>query len=118
MKPGWRYAKAAVTGTRHAADRRGCEDFAAARIIGTARGNVLAACVCDGAGSSPQAATGARVAAEAFLTVAGDRLRDAGGPVEVARRYDEGTSIRRNRPTEALVDIAGWLTRDASARAP
>ncbi|MBI1255790.1 MAG: hypothetical protein GC196_15830 [Hyphomonas sp.] len=82
MKPGWRYAKAAVTGTRHAADGRGCEDFAVARIIGSARGNVLAACVCDGAGSSPQAATGARVAAEAFLTVAGDRLRDAGGLVD------------------------------------
>ena len=33
-------------------------------------------------------------------------------------RHDEAASIRRNRPTEALVDIAGWLTRDASARAP
>ncbi len=81
MRPGWRYAKAAVTGTSHAAQGRGCEDFAAARLIGTVRGNVLAACVCDGAGSSLQAATGAKVAAEAFLNVAGDRLRDSGGVI-------------------------------------
>lgn len=79
MRPGWRYAKAAVAGTRHLAEGRGCEDFAAARLIGTVRGNVLAACICDGAGSSPKAATGAKVAAEAFLNVAGDRLRETGG---------------------------------------
>ena len=84
MRPGWRYAKAAVAGTRHAAEGRGCEDFAAARLIGTVRGNVLAACVCDGAGSSLQAATGAKVAAEAFLNVASDRLRDAGGVISEA----------------------------------
>jgi len=81
MKPGWRYAKAAVAGTRHLAEGRGCEDFTAARLIATVRGNVLAACVCDGAGSSPRAATGAKVAAEAFLNVAGDRLRETGGVI-------------------------------------
>lgn len=81
MKQGWRYAKAAVAGTRHLAEGRGCEDFAAARLIGTVRGNVLAACICDGAGSSLQAATGAKVAAEAFLNVAGDRLRETGGVI-------------------------------------
>ncbi len=81
MKPGWRYAKAAVAGARHSAEGRECEDFAAARIIATARGNVLAACVCDGAGASPKAATGARVAAEAFLTGASDRLREGGGVI-------------------------------------
>ena len=42
MRPGWRYAKAAVTGTRHAADGRGCEDFAAARIIGKAKADLAA----------------------------------------------------------------------------
>jgi len=82
MRPGWRYAKAAVTGTSHAAQGRGCEDFAAARLIGTVRGNVMAACICDGAGSSSQAAIGARVAAEAFLTIAGDRLRETGGIID------------------------------------
>lgn len=88
MKPGWRYAKAAVAGNRHRAEGRGCEDFVAARLIGTARGNVLAACVCDGAGLSPHAATGARVAAEAFLTSAGDRLLEGGGLLREADLRD------------------------------
>lgn len=81
MKPSWRYAKAAVSGTRYAVEGRICQDYAAARLIGTVRGNVFGACICDGAGSSPESATGARVAAEAFLDAVGNHLRESAGPI-------------------------------------
>lgn len=79
MKTGWRFARAAVPGQHNLEQGQDCGDYAGARLLATARGNVLAACICDGAGGSPRAETGARVAAEAFLSAAGDRLRDSGG---------------------------------------
>jgi serine/threonine protein phosphatase PrpC len=58
----WKAAFATVTGTGHERTGAVCQDAAAIQT----HGDVLAACVCDGAGSAPLSHLGAKAVAEAI----------------------------------------------------
>jgi hypothetical protein len=87
---GWRVLAASVAGTSHAAAGEPCADSCAVRVLGGPRGSgTLVAVAADGAGASPRAAEGARLACLAI--------------VEEAER--EGTLV----PGFARADAVRWV---------
>jgi len=88
--PGWRVLAASVAGTSHAAAGEPCADSCAVRVLGGPGGaGTLVAVAADGAGTSPRAADGARLACLAI--------------VEEAER--EGTAV----PGFARGDAVRWV---------
>ena len=79
----WRAAAASAVGTAHLAEGRGCDDWTACAVA--LGGRALCAALCDGAGSAPRSAAGARVAAEAFVALARGFL-EAGGSLAALDR--------------------------------
>jgi hypothetical protein len=66
---GWRVALASAIGTSHIGEGVPCQDSSAQTFIVSKTETVLAAVVCDGAGSAECAEIGARKAAQTFLSL-------------------------------------------------
>jgi hypothetical protein len=82
---GWRTLAASVAGTSHTRAGEPCADACAVRVVtGSSSLPVLVAVVADGAGRSPRAADGARLACEAVL----EEAEGLGGGVEGFTRAD------------------------------
>lgn len=73
----WRTAYASTAGTSHARSGTPCQDAGRCDVLAVAGGEVLVACVADGAGSAAHSELGARLVVECFHAVFGDAARAA-----------------------------------------
>jgi hypothetical protein len=82
VTPDWRIALASVIGTSHVGSGTPCQDSSACELIESADGGLLAAVVCDGAGSAAHSDIGSLLAATIFTELVrafaaeGGRLED------------------------------------------
>ena len=76
----WRTAHASAAGTSHVRAGTPCQDHGACALIpAAAGGEILVACVADGAGSAARSAEGARMAVESFQQAFAAAAVDAPG---------------------------------------
>ena len=59
---GWRHSGASITGRSHEREGADCQDAWSAHFAGCGQSCILAACVCDGAGSAKNGRAGAKLA--------------------------------------------------------
>lgn len=83
--PQWRIASACALGTSHEEKCLPCQDSAAQTLIETDAGIVLAAIVCDGAGSAAFADRGSRLAADSFIGAVEGFLKKGGQIAAITR---------------------------------
>jgi hypothetical protein len=75
MAPPWKLLCGSAAGTSHQRRGDGCQDYAHGVVLDTGNSSILVAACSDGAGSAPQAALGARLAALGFIRFASEALR-------------------------------------------
>lgn len=78
----WRVAHASVIGASHQNQNTECQDSFACRTIPTATGEIFAAVVADGAGSTEKGQVGARIACETFIEEVSDFLQSGDASVK------------------------------------
>jgi hypothetical protein len=83
----WRTLASSVAGTSHVGSGRPCADASVVRDLARARGgSLLVAAVADGAGDSPFAPAGSRIACDVVLELAREWAGESHGPAPVAGR--------------------------------
>jgi hypothetical protein len=104
---GWRTVAASVAGTSHAGAGQPCADACAARVLRAEGGSLLVAVAADGAGTSDRAPEGARLACEAILDQAEQRI-SVGARLSTFGRGDvlEWLGAARRRIAEAALSQA------------
>lgn len=100
----WRIASASAIGTSHVAAGTPCQDKAVQQLVETSEGPVLVAVVCDGAGSSVYAETGAALAASSFVQ-------------QICSYFESGrdlAAIDRGTACRWIENVAGALVTQAA----
>ena len=97
----WRTLASSVTGTSHAGNGRPCADACVVRELALSRGgSLLVAAVADGAGDSPFAHVGARIACDVVLELA----REWAGEGDLA-----GQAAERDLTSFDREEVRSWL---------
>jgi hypothetical protein len=103
----WRTLSASVAGTAHARAGKPCADASAVRVLaGDDGGSLLVAVAADGAGASPRAQDGARLACDAIVEQA---RRWAAGPKTCKRSAKGRPSRARDLRAFEREDVARFV---------
>jgi hypothetical protein len=94
VRPSWRIASASEIGTSHIGSGTPCQDSAAQEVIETAEGPVLAAVVCDGAGSAAHSEVGSQLASASIIECVREHFGMGGLLADIDRDLMVGWILR------------------------